>query len=87
MIEKPIIFNYYNYGVPYYGSYHGMRFMIAKNGEKPDFLLLVVTWPEPLCFDATKEEDKVREEFSFSEEGYKQAIEWLNKQHEGYVTK
>lgn len=87
MIERPIIFNYYNYKTPYYGSYHGMRFYLAREGEKPDFKMVAITWPEPFCFTATPEEQKVRREFAFTEEGYTEAVTWLNEQHEFYVTR
>lgn len=86
MIERPIIFNYYNYKEPYYGSYHGMRFCLAREGEKPDFQMVAITWPEPFCIDATPEEKKVREIFEFTEEGYDAAIAWLNAQHATYQT-
>ncbi|MFI3170838.1 MAG: hypothetical protein R3Y58_00500 [Eubacteriales bacterium] len=87
MIERPIIFNYFNYKDPYYGSYHGMRFCITRTGEKPNFTLVGITWPEPFCIDATSEEQKVKREFDFTEEGYELLIEWLNEQYKDYVKK
>lgn len=85
MIEKPIILNYYNYKTPYYGSYHGMRYSLERVGEKPDFQLEGITWPEPFCFEATSEEQKIRNTFAFTEEGYDEAIVWLNQQHRIYL--
>ncbi len=85
MIEKPIIFNYYNYKEPYLGSYHGMRYSLGREGEKPEFQMVAITWPEPFCIEATKEELKVRKEFPFTEEGYEEAIAWLNQQHKEYL--
>lgn len=85
MIEKPIIFNYYNYKAPYLGSYHGMRYYLAREGEKPDFQLVAITWPEPFCIDVTPEEQKVKKEFPFTEEGYEEAVAWLNQQHKEYL--
>lgn len=84
MIEKPIIFNYYNYKTPYYGSYHGMRYCLVREGEKPDFQMVAITWPEPYCIDVTPNEQKVRKEFLFTEEGYEAAIIWLNEQYKNY---
>ncbi|MFI3208366.1 MAG: GNAT family acetyltransferase [Eubacteriales bacterium] len=84
MIEKPIIFNYYNYKSPYYGSYHGMRFCLVREGEKPDFQLAAITWPEPFCIEVTPDEKKVKKIFSFTEEGYDEAIQWLNNQYQSY---
>ena len=85
MIEKPIIFNYYNYGVPYYGSYYNMRFSISRVGDKPDFQMEAVTWPEPLCREKTPKEQQITKLFSFNEEGYVEVIAWLNEQHNLYV--
>lgn len=87
MIEKPIIFNYYNYKSPYYGSYHGMRFCLIREGEKPDFQMVAITWPEPFCIEATPDEQKIRKTFAFTEEGYEEAIGWLNEQHALYIVK
>ncbi len=82
MIEKPVVFNYYTYGRPYYGGYRGIRYSIVRQGEKPDYKLAVVTWPEPYCIDVTPDEEKVRKEFSFDESGYDEALVWLNGQFE-----
>lgn len=87
MIEKPIIFNYYNYKTPYLGSYHGMRYYLSREGEKPDFHMVAITWPEPFCIEVTPDEKKERKEFPFTEEGYEEAIMWLNEQHRKYMEK
>ncbi len=85
MIEKPVILNYYNYKAPYYGSYHNMRFCLIREGEKPDFELVATVWPEPFCMDATPDEQKVAQRFVFTEDGYQNAIDWLNAQHKNYI--
>lgn len=77
-----MIFNYYNYKTPYYGSYYGMRFYLAREGEKPDFQMVAIIWSEPFCMDATPDEQKKRKEFSFTEEGYEEAISWLNQMYQ-----
>lgn len=87
MIEKPITFNYYNYKTPYYGSYHGMRFYLAREGEKPDFKMAAITWPEPFCIDVTPDDQKIKKEFAFTEEGYEDALKWLNEQYPLYLQK
>lgn len=86
MLEKPIIFNYYTYGTPYFGGYHGMRYAISRTGEKPEFSFQVITWPEPNCLEATNEEDKERKEFPFDEAGYDEVIQWLNHQSKKYCS-
>ncbi len=87
MIEKPIVFNFYNYGTPFYGSSYNMRYRLAKEGEKPEFTFTATVWPEPYSFTDTKEEEKVKESFSFDEDGYSKAIEWLNAQQKNYEVK
>ncbi len=87
MIEKPIVFNFYNYGTPFYGSYHNMRYCLMREGEKPDFSLVTIVWPEPYSFSDTKEDEKTKETFSFDEDGYDKAIEWLNAQHKKFEKK
>jgi len=63
-------------------SYAGMRFRMAKTGEKEAEKLLVAIWPEPFCFECTEEGKKQFCEFVFSEEGMRSAIAWLNEQYE-----
>lgn len=65
------------------GSDRGMRYMLRKNEEEGALLLEAVVWPQPFCFEKTAEEKKVRNTFSFDEEGSAQAIEWLNRTYEG----
>lgn len=84
MIESPIVFNFFKYGEPFFGSYYKMRYMLIRKGEKPDYQLLAVTWPEPFCYEVTPEEKKVEGVFSFDSNGYTEALAWLNKQYENY---
>lgn len=67
------------------GSDSGMRYRMemTKRGEEPDTetVLTVTAWPEPYGYDATSDEQKIRQEFSFSEEGIVASVEWLNARH------
>lgn len=63
------------------GSDTGMRYRMEQLKKEEMVLLLVTAWPEPYCFDATPEEEKVRAEFSFDEEGIMAGVEWLNSKH------
>ncbi|WP_434311681.1 hypothetical protein [Hominifimenecus sp. rT4P-3] len=63
------------------GSYKGMRFLLQKQGEDPA-LLKVFIWPQPLGFDAAPAEQKTEKEFSFSDAGIEEALQWLNERYE-----
>ncbi len=58
------------------GSYHGMQYRVGKEDEH----LAAWTFPEPYAFAYTPEEQKTKQEFSFDEAGYAQAIDWLEEQ-------
>lgn len=66
------------------GSDRGVRFWIGrtevseekeKNGEKT--VLRTIMWPEPFCLHATPDEQKIRKDFCFSEEGLDEAFAWI----------
>ena len=67
---------------PLTGSMSGMRYRMAKQGEKGAEKLLATIWPEPFCFEKTEESEKQSSEFSLDAEGLKEAIQWLNDQYE-----
>ncbi len=74
---------YINRGV-YTGSYHGMRYRLSKKEQEgAERCLEAVIYPEPFCFEVTAEEEKERKEFPFTEEGFDQAVAWLNQEYEG----
>lgn len=64
------------------GSYRGMRFRMEKHTQEEETCLLVTVWPEPYGYDATPEDEKVRETFPFTEEGIQAGVDWLNIRHE-----
>ena len=62
------------------GSDRGMRYRMEKTQKEDGDVLAVTAWPEPYAYDATPEEQKVRAEFPFSEEGIRAGVDWLNAQ-------
>lgn len=83
---------WYEHGQPYLGSHRGMRFRIARDpmedvaltppDKKGEAVFEVIVWPEPLCFEATPEEQKTKETFPFDESGKEKVVEWLNRQYQ-----
>lgn len=59
------------------GSHKGMRFTLLKEAED----LAAYTFPEPYAFDYTADEYKTRQAFTFDEDGYSDAIHWINEQY------
>ncbi len=74
--------SFYSYGGILTGDHKGMRYRLARTGTKPDWFLTAWVWPEPFSFEATPEEKKTTEQFPFSQEGHKQAVEWIRMQYE-----
>ncbi|MCI8597014.1 MAG: GNAT family acetyltransferase [Lachnospiraceae bacterium] len=73
---------YINRGV-YTGSYQGMRYRMCKKTEEGEEAYLeAVIYPEPYCFEATPEEKKQFHKFPFTEDGFTEAIHWLNEEYE-----
>lgn len=64
----------------YTGSGKGMRYRIAavcEEGEKKPAWLEAVVYPEPYCYEATPEEQKVRKRFPFAEESLEEIRGWI----------
>lgn len=90
--EDTFRLTFYDYGQPYYGSYCGMRFRLARDpmvnvyGKskevKEDGKLIAIIWPGLKAFEYTDEEEKTSAEFPYTEEGKEAAIQWLNEQYE-----
>ena len=72
---------YINRGV-YTGSCEGMRYRMRKKEEEDNMVLEAVIYPEPFCFEKTAEDQKESQEFPFTDEGFRQAIAWMNEQYE-----
>lgn len=90
--EDTFRLTFYDYGQPYYGSYCGMRFRLARDpmvnvyGKskevKEDGKLIAITWPGQKAFEYTDEEEKTSAIFPYTDEGKETAIQWLNDQYE-----
>lgn len=73
------IFNYVK-KEEYTGSTDGMRYMLKKKTEGEDTFLEVIIWPEPLGYAKTPENKKQRRDFTFSNDGLEEAVDWINDQ-------
>lgn len=81
MIEnsKILSLEFYNYKGIFTGSLKGMRYRIEKvTKEEEQSVFLAHVWKEPYNFEVTPEEEMDKKEFSFSEEGKQEMVEWLN---------
>ena len=63
------------------GSYKGMRYRMEKGEQEEKTVLTVTAWQEPYGYMATPDEQKIKENFEFSEEGIVEGVAWLNEQH------
>lgn len=77
MVEKPISINAIK-KEPFTGSETGMRYRF----EKVEDLLKTSVYPEPFAFDKTDPEKITTKDFEFSNDGYDQAIAWINEEFE-----
>ena len=71
--------------IPYFkksaftGSCQGMRYRLEKAEVEENTVLRAYIWEGPYGFQISKEEERVKRDFPFSEEGICQAAEWLNE--------
>ena len=56
------------------GSEKEMNFMIRKEAGENG-----AAWPGPYIFSVTEDEKKTFQEFSFDNEGIRNAVDWLNR--------
>ena len=80
MVKETDVFNINFYkDERFHGSLGKMRYRIAKKEEEDKKNLQVTVWPGPYNYDTTAEEEKVRAEFAYSNEGLKEAVAYLNQ--------
>ncbi len=60
------------------GSYKGMRYYLCKEED----MMTAYVFPEPFAFRYTADAYKTRQTFQWSDEGYEQALVWINNQYE-----
>lgn len=82
--EQDILnFNFFAYKGIFTGSSKDFRYRMKKDtvkkGEDEETVLRAWCWKGLYCFDKTPEEIIQVKDFSFDEEGRKQAIAWLNE--------
>ena len=77
--------NYYK-KTTFTGWMGGMRFLIKREtSEDADAIFHVWIWPGPYIFDMTDDSLKRENTFPFSEEGKKQAVDWINTEYEANI--
>ena len=82
MIEKMMNLNYFTYKKPFSGSDKGNRFkyVIQKQEVEEKKVLHVMCYVGEKNSKETPDEIKKFKDFEFSEEGYKEALDWLSKE-------
>lgn len=80
--DEVLNMNYYK-KTSFDGWTGGMRFRICREtaGDETAFFHAWV-WPGPYIFDLTDDALKSDQTFPFTEEGRRQAVDWLNEQYE-----
>ena len=77
--------NYYK-KTTFTGWMGGMRFLIKRETlEDADAIFHVWIWPGPYIFDMTDDSLKRENTFPFSEDGKKQAVDWINTEYEANI--
>ncbi|MDD6580389.1 MAG: hypothetical protein SPE25_02865 [Lachnospiraceae bacterium] len=80
MIEKMMNLNYFTYKKPFSGSDKGNRFkyVIQMQEVEEKKVLHVMCYVGEKNSKETPDEIKKFKDFEFSEEGYKEALDWLS---------
>lgn len=80
MIEKMMNLNYFTYKKPFSGSDKGNRFkyVIQMREVEEKKVLHVMCYVGEKNSKETPDEIKKFKDFEFSEEGYKEALDWLS---------
>ena len=63
---------------PFSGSHCGMRYYLNAK----DDMLYAYIYSEPLCFEATPDDQKEQKDFPFTQDGLNAAVDWLNAIYE-----
>ena len=82
MIEKMMNLNYFTYKKPFSGSDKGNRFkyVIQMQEVEEKKVLHVMCYVGEKNSKETPDEIKKFKDFEFSEEGYKEALDWLSNE-------
>ena len=68
------------------GSERGMRYSVSYADREGISVLLAEVCPGPFSVDKTKRELFETKEFAFTEEGRKEAVDWINDRYEANKT-
>ncbi len=80
--DEVLNLNYYK-KASFTGWTAGKRFLIRREvPEGGDAVFHVWVWPGPYIFDLTDDSLKTEAQFPFSNEGKRQAVDWINAQLE-----
>lgn len=88
---------FYEFGIPFTGSIgglHGMQYRLARNPlekvrwkkkeEREGEMLLAECWQGPMNYSKTNQENIIKKEFEFSEDGKIAAAKWIEQQAENW---
>lgn len=85
MIERLMNLNHFTYKKPFSGSDKNRQFryiirMIINEEPTKEKMLRAICWWGEFNSSVTPDQEKKVREFEFSEEGYDEAIKWLNEE-------
>lgn len=76
--------NYYK-KASFTGWMNGMRFLIRREApDEGEAIFHAWVWPGPYIFDLTPEERKMDFTASFSLDGKRETVDWINEQYESH---
>ncbi|MCR5627976.1 MAG: hypothetical protein K6F99_11690 [Lachnospiraceae bacterium] len=86
-------FVHYTYGEPFFGSFNGMRYRLARDPlkdnkddeEKKDPRFKLSVWEEPFSYDKADEKSIEDYYFEFTEDGRKEAVKKINELYTGNI--
>lgn len=83
--EEVLNMNYHK-KTSYSGWMGGMRFLLKHEApENEEAIFHVWVWPGPYIFSRTDAQKKFTARFPFTEEGKRQAVDWINEQYEVHM--
>ena len=83
--DEVLNLNYYK-KTSYTGWMESMRFLIKREApEEGDAIFHVWIWPGPFIFSIVPDDKKIDATFPFSDEGKRQAVDWINEQYTNHI--
>ena len=82
--DEALNLNYYQ-KTSFTGWMNPLRFLIKKEQpEDGEAIFHAWVWPGPYIFSLTDDSLKIEKTATFSEEGKKEIVDWINEQYETY---